>query len=85
MKTRLIEAAVALDPLRLLEEIRAMQSHLVVLADGVKPYVPSSGDVNLSNFLAGLSSAWRAGEINPTHIREPRDSVERCGYRTHLA
>jgi hypothetical protein len=71
MKTRLREVAEALDPLQLLEEIRAMQSHLVVLADGGRPYVPSTKEVDLANFLAGLSSAWRAGEIRPTHSREP--------------
>ena len=70
MKARLREVAEALDPLQLLEEIRAMQSHLVVLADGGQPYVPSTKEVDLANFLAGLSSAWRAGEIRPTHSRE---------------
>lgn len=70
MKARLREVAEALDPLQLLEEIRAMQSHLVVLADGGQPYEPSTKEVDLANFLAGLSSAWRAGEIRPTHSRE---------------
>ena len=71
MKARLREVAEALDPLQLLEEIRAMQSHLVVLADGGQPYEPCTKEVDLANFLAGLSSAWRAGEIRPTHSREP--------------
>ena len=69
MKARLQEVAEALDPLRLLKEIRAMQSHLVLIADGGKPYEPSLGELNLVNFLATLSSAWRAGEIRPTHIQ----------------
>jgi transposase InsO family protein len=34
-KAKLREVEVALDPLKLLEEVRAMQSHLVVLANGV--------------------------------------------------
>src|ERR1022692_2690901 len=71
MKARLQEVAEALDPLQLLEEIRAMQSHLVVLADGGKPYEPSAGELDLVNFLASLSSAWRTGEIRPTHAQEP--------------
>src|ERR1022692_1234683 len=71
MKARLQEVAEALDPLQLLEEIRAMQSHLVVLADGGKPYDPSAGELDLVNFLASLSSAWRTGEIRPTHAQEP--------------
>ena len=60
------EIAGALDPLKLLEEIRAVQAHLVALADGddlpdVTPEPP-----NLSAFVASLSSAWRAGEVRPT-------------------
>ena len=70
MKTRLQEVAEALDPLQLLEEIRTMQSHLVVMADGGQPYEASAGELNLATFLAGLSSAWRAGEIRPTHLQE---------------
>jgi hypothetical protein len=70
MKARLREVAEALDPLQLLEEIRTMQSHLVVLADGDQPYEASVGELNLANFLASLSSAWRAGEIRPTHLQE---------------
>ena len=37
-KTKLREVASALDPLKLLEEIRAMQAHLVALADGGEIY-----------------------------------------------
>src|SRR5258707_3670785 len=36
-KTKLREVANALDPLKLLEEIRAVQAHLVMLADGETP------------------------------------------------
>jgi hypothetical protein len=35
IKRKLQEVEIVLDPLQLLEEVRAMQSHLVVLADGV--------------------------------------------------
>jgi hypothetical protein len=38
-KVKLREVGSALDPLQLLEEVRAMQSHMVVLADGGKPHV----------------------------------------------
>lgn len=61
MRARLREVAEALDPLRLLEEIRTMQGYLVALADGdgKKPYVAEeSAGPNLPNFLAGLSNAW---------------------------
>jgi hypothetical protein len=69
---KLREVGNALDPLHLLEEVRALQSHLVVLAEGGKPHVSSSGEPDLSAFLASLSSAWRAGEIRPTHSDEAK-------------
>jgi hypothetical protein len=79
MRARLREVAEALDPLRLLEEIRTMQGYLVALADGdgKKPYVPEASDgPNLPNFLAGLSNAWRAGEVRPTHTRESKPPAQ---------
>lgn len=65
-KAKLREVAGALDPLKLLEEIRAVQAHLVILADG--GYLPSTmpEPPDLSGFVASLSSAWRAGEVRPT-------------------
>jgi hypothetical protein len=65
-KIKLREVASALDPLKLLEEIRAMQAHLVAIADGgdVPPATPEPPD--LAGFVASLSSAWRAGEVRPT-------------------
>lgn len=70
IKHKLREVENALDPLQLLEEVRAMQSHLVVLADGEKVDPPAE-EPNLSEFLASLSQAWRAGEgIRPTHRME---------------
>jgi hypothetical protein len=71
IKRKLREVEIALDPLQLLEEVRAMQSHLVVLADGEKLEAPSQ-EPNLAAFLASLSSAWRAGEIRPTHRMESK-------------
>jgi hypothetical protein len=66
-KVKLREVGNALDPLQLLEEVRAMQSHLVRLADGDKPHVSSTDEPDLCAFLASLSTAWRAGEVRPTH------------------
>ena len=71
-KVKLREVGSALDPLQLLEEVRAMQSHLVLLADGGKPHVSSTDEPDLSAFLASLSSAWRAGEVRPTHSAEAK-------------
>lgn len=71
-KARLREVAVALDPLKLLEEIRAVQAHLVTLADGghLPSTIPEPPD--LSGFVASLSSAWRAGEVRPTFSVEAK-------------
>ncbi|MGC2461532.1 MAG: transposase family protein [Steroidobacteraceae bacterium] len=65
-KTKLREVASALDPLKLLEEIRAVQAYLVTLADGEKPPSAIPEPPDLSAFVASLSSAWRAGEVRPT-------------------
>jgi hypothetical protein len=71
-KAKLREVAGALDPLKLLEEIRAVQAHLVTLADG--DHLPStiSEPPDLSGFVANLSSAWRAGEVRPTFSVEAK-------------
>jgi hypothetical protein len=65
-KTKLHEVAEALDRLMLLEEIRAIQAHLVALADGDKPPSATPEPPDLAAFVAGLSSAWRSGEACPT-------------------
>src|SRR6202034_1502061 len=69
-KTKLRQLSETLDPLQLLEEVRAMQSHLVVLSEGGKPPASSTHEPDLPSFLASLSSAWRAGEVRPTHSTE---------------
>jgi Integrase core domain len=76
-KIKLRGLSETLDPLQLLEEVRAMQSHLVALADGGKPQVSRSQEPDLSSFLASLSSAWRSGEVRPTHSAE----VKSCYLR----
>lgn len=61
-----------LDPLRLLEQIRAVQAHLAALADGEVPPAASVNAPDLPSFLASLSSAWRAGEVRPTFSIEAK-------------
>jgi hypothetical protein len=61
-----------LDPLKLLEEIRAVQAYLVALADGEAPPAPSGDAPDLGSFIASLSSAWRAGEVRPTFSIEAK-------------
>jgi hypothetical protein len=65
-KAKLREVAAALDPLRLLEEMRAVQAHLTALADGEIPPSATPEPPDLAAFVASLSSAWRAGEVRPT-------------------
>lgn len=62
-KAKLREVAGALDPLKLLEEIRAVQAHLTALADGEVPPSATPEAPHLAAFVASLSSAWRAGEV----------------------
>lgn len=71
-KARLREVAGALDPLKLLEEIRAVQAHLVTLADGGRLPSTMTEPPDLSGFVASLSSAWRAGEVRPTFSVEAK-------------
>ena len=59
-------------PLKLLEEMRAVQAYLAALADGETPPHLASEPPNLAAFVAGLSSAWHAGEIRPTFSIEAK-------------
>ncbi len=71
-KDKLREIAAELDPLKLLEEMRAVQAYLATLADGETPPPLTSEAPDLGAFVAGLSSAWRAGEIRPTFSVEAK-------------
>jgi hypothetical protein len=71
-KNTLRAIASALDPLKLLEEMRAVQAHLVALADGEIPPQLTSEPPDLTAFVAGLSSAWRVGEVRPTFSVEAK-------------
>ncbi len=71
-KERLRAIVVSLDPLRLLDEIRTMQRHIAVLASGLTAHTPPRRDGDLDSFMAGLVTAWRAGEVRPTHERNPK-------------
>ncbi len=68
-KARLREMHAALDPVRLLQTIRAAQQRLVEMADrepGQERVAPT-----LQEFLAGLRTAWREGEVRPTAQPKP--------------
>lgn len=60
MKDRLREVAEALDPLRLFEEIRTMQNHLGVLADGGFRAVYESLAAKIHYFsIKSATTGWR--------------------------
>jgi hypothetical protein len=71
-KSKLREIAATLDPLKLLEEMRAVQAYLAALADGETPPPSTSEPPDLAAFVASLSSAWHAGEIRPTFSIEAK-------------
>jgi hypothetical protein len=67
------ELRATLNPVRLLQEIRAAQQQLVEFADGpvlgeaAKPTAPT-----LEQFLSGLRTAWQEGEVRPTSVAKPK-------------
>jgi hypothetical protein len=71
-KSKLREISAQLDPLKLLEEMRAVQAYLAALCDGETPPPMSSEPPNLAAFVASLSSAWHVGQIRPTFAIEAK-------------
>jgi hypothetical protein len=71
-KNKLREISSELDPLQLLEEIRAVQAYLAALADGETAPPMTAEPPNLAAFVATLSSAWHAGEVRPTFSIEAK-------------
>ena len=61
-----------LDPVRLLQEIQLAQKTLSELvAHGVcKPQGPAGGD-DVTAFMSSLTTAWKDGEVRPTHRKKP--------------
>jgi hypothetical protein len=56
-----------LDPVRLLSEMRAAQQLLVEIADStIQGEATEVTAPTLDQFLAGLRTAWKAGEVRPT-------------------
>jgi hypothetical protein len=81
-KNSLRQALSLLDPLRLLDEVRGMQQHIADLAAGaIRASLPAANDSSLQHLLEGLSTAWRNGEVRPTH-REPEKTPR--AWRTRV-
>jgi len=60
----------ALDPIRLLEQIRKAQGRLAALASGPQPSNANSTAPPPNDFLSALRTAWQEGEIRPTHRKK---------------
>jgi len=58
--------------LRLLDEIRTVQHHIASMERGARPHVVPHRDADLDAFLESLSTAWRDGEVRPTHREQPK-------------
>jgi hypothetical protein len=76
VRRRVTATYVALDPVRLLQTIRAVQQELVEIADR-----PAMGEAmavttpTLDQFLYGLRTAWQDGEVRPTS--QPKQKARR--------
>ena len=77
-KAQLRSQLAQLDPVRLLHDIRAAQHELAAFAaQGSAPDAVTRPE--LATFLAGLSSAWKDGEVRPTHRK---NATAPHGWRT---
>ena len=78
VRRRVQELRAMLDPVRLLKEIRAVQQQIVEIADRpvlgetAKPTPPT-----LEQFLSGLRTAWREGEVRPTSVAKAKPKRSR--------
>jgi hypothetical protein len=73
VRDRVQELRANLDPVHLLKEIRALQQQLVDIADNLafgEAAKPTSA--TLEQFLSGLRTAWREGEVRPTSVAKAR-------------
>lgn len=68
-KRRLQEQFQQLDPVVLLKHIRDSQAAVVALSQNITPPTLSE---DMQKFVSSLATAWRSGEVRPTHRREPR-------------
>ncbi|HEX2681270.1 MAG TPA: transposase, partial [Candidatus Dormibacteraeota bacterium] len=78
IRCRLEALRETLDPVHLLREIRAAQQQLVIIADApvVADTTPPTAPT-LEQFLSGLRTAWREGEVRPTSIAKAKPKRSR--------
>lgn len=70
-KATLREVAAGLDPIQLLEQIRAAQRELMGHESGDASPAVVADDAELGKFLRSLPTAWEGGEVRPTHRAPP--------------
>jgi hypothetical protein len=73
VRARLSALQASLDPVRLLSEIRVAQKQLVEIAE--RPVTGEAALVSeptLAQFLEGLRTSWREGEVRPTSKRKEK-------------
>ena len=78
VRRRVHELRATLDPVRLLQQIRAAQQQLVDIADRPalgEPAKPTSP--TLEEFLSSLRTAWKNGEVRPTIIAKAKPKRSR--------
>jgi hypothetical protein len=69
-KALLREQLQRLDPVQLLQQIRAAQQRLTELVARDCAPTDALSTPNVDNFLASLAKAWKNGEVRPTHRRK---------------
>lgn len=69
-KEQLRKVFQALDPVDLLNRIREAQRNLAGREIGAGDNAPAAANQDLSRFVASLSTAWRDGEVRPTHRQQ---------------
>lgn len=72
VRQQLEKVYATLDPVRLLRDMRRGQQRLVEIADKPGEPVEADGAPSLDQFLTGLRTAWRGGEIRPTARSKPK-------------
>jgi hypothetical protein len=72
VKSKLKEQFDRLDPVLLLRDIRAAQQVLSdIAASGTRNPSPIPLATDVSTFLESLATAWKGGEVRPTHRKQP--------------
>lgn len=74
VKQRLREQFTELDPVRLLRDIRSAQHVISEIATRGPGGANATPATELTAFLGSLSTAWKAGEVRPTHRKPARES-----------